>query len=235
MYAIAKKGLHPIVKQYILQPCINSIAFDEQLQAYVYSRGKRGGLTKALKRLYYPRYSRKRKTQVRASKRRRKASSIAQGQQIDYELQLYVATGKYPDDEMAKAVCYYLEQHMEHHIQAVQLPLLVMVNKKERITQADVITMDMKGQLWMWEIKSGWNQAQSQGYLQHLRYPKVLNKDHEHWELQRHYTQEGLRHCGLPIHRSHVLNVYFQDDQVAVERRPAANWCKQIKVGAVRL
>lgn len=224
-YAIVQ---NPTLLRYVQQRRIQSIRFDEDAKAYHCDQGIRGGLTRILKSLYYPYYKRpKKKGSFRASKRRRRASSKEKGKEIDRQLMEYIRVGKEPKEPLAMAVKQYLETEMNHTIVACQLPLFVQIAEQERITQADVITMDEKQRLWMWEIKSGWNQAKAQGYFQPLRPLKVPNKEHNQWELQRYYTHCGLVESGLPLYRSHVLNVFQEDDHVAIHRRANPKWCKE--------
>lgn len=224
------RGGNRDIERYLKNPRIQSISFDADAKAYQCDQGTRGGLHSSLRGLYYPHYERKRKSgSFRATKRRRKASSTVKGKVIDEELQQYVATGQLPQNPMALAIVQYLEQDAPRHtIEACQLPLFVQVGDQERITQADVITSDDKGRLWMWEIKSGWNQARAQGYLQQVRHLKVPSKDHNHWELQRHYTHKGLVDSGLPLYKSHVLNVFEEDARVVVQKRSVPKWCQSI-------
>lgn len=224
------RGNNRDIERYLSNRRIQSIVFDADTKSYRCDQGKRGGLTSSLKGLYYPYYQRVRKKgKFRATKRRRKASSMKRGKQIDQEIQHYVACGKVPQDPMALAVVHYLERDKPCHvIEACQLPLFVQVGDQERITQADVITSDEKGRLWMWEIKSGWNQAKAQGYLQQLRPLKVPSMDHNHWELQRHYTHKGLVESGLPVYKSHVLNVFEEDDRIVIQKRAVPKWCQSI-------
>lgn len=211
------------LRQYLRQPRIRSIRFDPARKSYVCTEGARGGLHSALKKRFYPVYQRKRRS-VRATKRHRHASSLTKGKEIDYQLQEYVKSGRKPTDTWALCVVQYLEQKMEHEVVATQIPTFVCVSNQERITQADVITKDCKNRLWMWEIKSGWNQANAQGTLKRPL-TQVPNKDHNHWELQRHYTHAGLVASGLPIYRSHVLNVFQEDNTIVVDRRSVPKWC----------
>lgn len=230
MYAIRASKLNSKIRNYLKNQRISSISFDVEEKAYYCDKGKRGGLLKALKAMYYPGYQRIGKKKTKKKKVRvRRASSKLQGQIVDNEITRYVATGKRPIDAYANAVVDYLENRMKHCIEAAQLPLFVQVGKQEKITQADVITSDSKGNLWMWEIKSGYNQAQSQGFLKIIK-ERVGSKDHNHWELQRHYTHQGLVHSGLPIYRSHVLNVFIDGAGITIQRRSVPKWTKAIRV-----
>lgn len=230
LYGVRGGNRH--IERYLDNPRIRSISFDSRAKSYRCDAGIRGGLHSSLRGLYYPYYERKRRgSSFRSSKRRRKASSTFQGKTIDEELQHYVVSGQLPTNRLALAIVQYLEKDTPRHvIEACQLPLFVQVGDQERITQADVITSDEGGRLWMWEIKSGWNQSRAQGNLHQLRPLQVPSKDHTHWELQRHYTHKGLVDCGLPLYKSHVLNVFEEDAMVVVQKRSVPKWCKNIKL-----
>jgi hypothetical protein len=142
------------------------------------------------------------------------------------ELMEYVQNPKkVPGDDMAYAIAQYMEQKMEHTMVAAELPVIVNLLGTERITQADLITTDSKNRLYLWEIKSGYKREKKQGDL--LRLKKVPNKRYEHWELQRYYTHLGLEQCGLKIHKSVVLQVYYDNKNIAIKKRPVPKWCKE--------
>ena len=230
MYAI--RANHRKLTSYVQKKRIRTIRFDETLDSYVCDNGvKRKGLLRSLKYLYYPRYERKLRHGRKRPSHGRYASSRQQGILIDHELSDYVTTRVMPTHPMASGVVHFLEDVMKHTVEGAQIPLIVMVNGKERITQADLISQDARGRLWMWEIKSGWNQAQAQGTLKRIQ-GAVPNKDHNHWELQRHYTHQGLVKCGLAIYKSHVLNVFQEHRHIVVQRRSVPKWCSTIHVEA---
>jgi hypothetical protein len=88
----------------------------------------------------------------------------------------------------------------------------VRLRQIQRVTQADVITVDSAGQLWMWEIKTGGtlmlNRAQGTfAYGAPHGYGGRPCTTAARYELQRHYTHRALVAEGLPLHASRVLVV----------------------------
>lgn len=222
--AVTSHGLHPGLSQYLKKPHIASVRYDEEQQSFVCASGKRPGLVSGLRYRYYPYY--RRTTRRKGSRKRaRMASSIEQGLAIGEGLTDYLKTGQMPEDGMAAVLVYYFEKIEGHTIQATEVPCFVQLDGSERITRADVITADAKNRLWMWEIKSGYNRVQKQGDLQGLK--GVPNRDNTHWELQRHFTHKGLEACGLDIYKSHVLNIFVEDGEYGVQKRPVPRWCKE--------
>lgn len=221
--AVKRRNLHSSIVQYLKKPRIKSIRFDEDEQSFVCSNGKRRGLLSGLRYRFYPTYQRKARPK-NAKWRARKASSTEQGLAIGEGLTDYLRTGQIPQDGMAAALVHYFEKTLHHSIQATELPAFVQLGPNdERITRADVITADDKNRLWMWEIKSGYNRVKKQGDLKGLR--GIPNKEKTHWELQRHFTHKGLVECGLDLYKSHVLNIFVENDQYGVEKRSVPKWC----------
>lgn len=51
------------------------------------------------------------------------------------------------------------------------------------------------------------------------------------WELQRHYTHQGLVHGGLPLKGSRVLHVTNKrDGNVSVRALPNAKWLQDVEL-----
>lgn len=225
MYALRPHGANKALVAYLNKPEISNIVHNGEL--YIGADGQqRGGIHSILERAFYPHYKMKKR---RKSKKPRqfKGSSRELGMLVDRELSDYVKTGKEPEETLSIVIVTHLE-HMEHTLQACQVPLYVTVAGSERITQADLISQDKQGRLWMWEIKTGYNRSQAQRMLRGLR--DVPNNRHNHWELQRHYTHKGLVEGGLPIYRSHVLNVYREDGgRVHAKQRSVPKWCAKLK------
>ena len=94
------------------------------------------------------------------------------------------------------------------------------------ITQADLIIQNKKGELLMLEVKSGYNSCRAQGTLRGL--PDVPNTIKNQWEIQRHFTEKGLKEGGLPIKGSFIINVYQEDNGFTVKKRKNPEWTKTI-------
>jgi hypothetical protein len=206
MYANTTPQLEP----YLQDALIRSIVFDAKKQCYAYNyKGVQvtcGGLVKKLRRTYYPQYKRKRRKYNKKNPAKKRASSIAQGKRTDYELFEYVRTETKPTDTLAKGLVQYWEQTKGHCIVAAQVP--VWIDDFQCITQADVMTQDKQGRLWLWEVKTGWNGVRKQGNLHTLQ--SVPNNDRSHWQLQLHFTQKGLLQRGVPIYQARVINAYTE-------------------------
>jgi hypothetical protein len=209
------------MEKYMENPIIASIRLLPNGRGYQYEGGIRAGIKSLLEETYYPHYTVKKKRH--GKKRARKASTKKQGITIDNQLKKYVEGGKAPTNNLAHGIRVYLEDRIGHTIVGAQVPILIQVFGTERITQADLISQDGQGRLWLWEVKSGYNQRQRQGELRGL--PGIPNREHEHWELQRHFTHLGAIQQGLPIYKSAVLNVYEENDMIVVNKRTVPRWC----------
>jgi len=192
------------------------------------------GLHYALRRTYYPnyKYSRRKKSTAK------KGSTKEIGQRVDSEIMHYVRCSKFAKKGkphwMSKKLIKYWTQTLKHTLQVAQLP--VRVKDLNCMTQADVITRDQKGQLHMWEVKTGFPPGGSvqKGYLEGFPFPK--NTLYNHWELQRHYTWKGMVDAGIEIayENTHVINIYLEVRKkdkkrvVHVKPRPHPKWIKQL-------
>lgn len=225
MYAITGTLPNQRLKTYLKSPQVFSIQFvdDNGKQPYYTMNGKRhSGLHSKLKATYYPNYERKKRRFSKSIHRAKKASSKELGKTIDRQIVLYIKKPeKKPRNPLARALVEYWLK-IEHSIQAAQVP--VYIKELNCVTQADVITEDKFGRLWMWEVKSGYNRAQKQGFLLGFGKEEVPNKDTNHWELQRHFTHKGLVDGGLPLFASHVINVYQNGDEIEVKKRKVPKW-----------
>ena len=83
---------------------------------------------------------------------------------------VFLQTNKKPRHAKAKALIAYWENECNHTLQAAQVPTIIdTFQGGVRVTSSDVITEDKEGNLWVWEVKCGYNQSQKQGYLNHLK------------------------------------------------------------------
>lgn len=225
MYALTPKNPNPNLVKYLSNDLIKSIGFNGHV--YTYSNGKTtGGIISKLKKIYYPDFEVKKRQYRRKNKKNVKgASTRAIGITIDKQLQAYTKIGKKPKNALAVALVNYLEGECKQKIQAAQVP--VFLKQFGRITQADVITEDESGNLYMVEVKSGYNQCKAQGFLKGLK--DVPNTIKNHWELQRHYTHKGLVEGGLNIKASYIVNVYTEGSGITVKKRKNPSWVKELK------
>lgn len=218
MFSLTKNNPNPQLVKYLQKDLIKSVGFNGHM--YTYSGGQTGGLLSKLKKVYYPDFEVKKRQYRRKSGKNKKGASTRQiGITIDKQIQAYIKIGKKPKNVMAQALIEYLEKKCKHTLQAAQVPTFIM----GRITQADLITEDEKGNLYMFEVKSGYNQCKAQGTLKILN--NVPNTIKNHWELQRHFTHKGLVEGGLNVKASFVLNVYTEEGKgITVKRRKNPNW-----------
>jgi len=221
----------PAIGKYLKHDIISTISFDKKKKSYTVKirgqLGKRPGIHRTLKQRHYPRY----KHSKRRQKTNKKGSSIIQGKSIDHQLNQFISCGKKPTHRMVK----HLIKHwytIGHTLEAAQLP--VYIKELDCITQADIITSDKEGRLWMFEVKSGYppGGSRKKGSLKGIK-PAVPNTVYNHWELQRYYTTKGLQNLGLPIHDSRVIHVYDEHDKkldkkvVKVKERTIPKWIKK--------
>jgi hypothetical protein len=219
------KNAHPALTAYVHTPVVQSASFSEQDDRYHYTKhGQRiacGGLVQTLKYRFYAHYKDNRSK--RRTGTRSRGSNKAQGKLVDSQLLHYVHVGKRPKrcTKMTQALLNYWSEH-GHTLEAAQLPVeLVQWNK---MTQADVITRK-NNQLYMWEVKTGFpiggfrKQAVFAAPLQRVPCTK-----YNIWQLQMHYTMQGLRQQGLPIKQGCVIQVYSKDKQMQVKVHKEADW-----------
>jgi len=226
MYSITPVSPNKHLVAYLAKPVIKAINFVGN--HYTLGGKTVGGLLPTLTSTYYPTYEpKKRQYKRKGVTRHRKASTKKQGIAVDNQLQEYVRSKKRPRNALAKAIIAYLEDGCNQTIQAAQVPVVIRDFDKVKVSQADIITQDKDGRLYMVEVKTGYNQSRSQGNLEKLA--DVPNNRKNHWELQRHFTHRGLVAGGLPIEASYIVNAYQEDDKVTVKKRKNPSWVKQLK------
>lgn len=227
MYALTKANPNKNLVDYLSNKVIKSIAFNGHAYSYTDALGKPrqcGGLLSKLKSIYYPEFEVKKRQYKRKGKKNLKGASTRQiGITIDKQIQAYVKIGKRPKNLLAVALVEYLEKECKQKIQAAQVP--VMVKGLGRVTQADIITEDEAGNLYMVEVKSGYNQRKAQGVLLGTDVPSSTKN---HWELQRHFTHKGLVEGGLNLKASYIVNVYTEGKGITVKKRKNPSWVKMI-------
>lgn len=226
MYALTKNSPNPKLVKYLHNPLIQSVGFNGHMYTYKDKDGaprQTGGLISTLKKIYYPDFEVKKRQYRRKNKKNKKgASTRTIGITIDKQIQSYIKIGKKPKNKLAIALVEYLENHCKQSLQAAQVPVFTL----KKVTQADIITQDEAGNLYMVEVKSGYNQCQAQGTLRTL--PDVPNTIKNHWELQRHFTHKGLVEGGLDIKASYIVNVYTEGDGITVKKRKNPTWINKV-------
>ncbi|MBX9636536.1 MAG: hypothetical protein K2Q45_03185 [Nitrosomonas sp.] len=227
--------LDPKLSNYLLSSVAQSATFDSELRAYKYTNAGAtvtcGGLINTLKYAYYPKY------EDNYKKRRHKGSKLVgstskQGKQIDSEIAAVIEgrLRKKPHP-MAEAVLKHIKL-MGHSLQAAQVPV-PLANNSLKMTQADLITRDAFGQLWLWEIKSGQKigffrkqkqQAHFDGKLKHVDC-NGLNI----WHLQLQYTRLAIEAQNVPISQARIIQVYKHKDKgIVVKVHEQPKWIKDV-------
>lgn len=215
---------------------VQSARFSEADGKYAYAlRGTTvmcGGLISELKRRFYPLYVEKRKRRNSKTTKVR-GSSAKQGKCVDEQLLRYVHDdGKLPAraSKMTRALIEYWEDR-GHALQAAQLP--VPLPQWGRMTQADCITRDPDGHLWLWEVKTGAPVGGFRTQKTQERFKGVKSArctPINMWQLQMHYTAEGLISQGVPIRERRVIQVHMEKgrDAPLVKVHPPAPWLQEL-------
>lgn len=228
-------SLDPSLSAYLLSPIAQSATFDNELHAYKYVNAgvpiTCGGLINTLKYAYYPKY------EDNYKKRRRKGAKLIgstskQGKQIDSEIAAIIEgrLRKKPHP-MAEAILKELKG-MGHQLQAAQVPV-PLANNSLKMTQADLITKDAFGMLWLWEIKSGMSvgffrkqkqQMHFEGKLKHVDC-NGLNI----WHLQLQHTRMALEDQKMPIKQARIIQVYKDREKgIIVKVHEQPKWIKDL-------
>ena len=225
-FALTPNSPNEHLVRYLNHPEIQSIKHNGE---YFTKNGiPKKGIHKVLRKIYYPHYEVQKKRRHRKTKLKRKGSSTTKGKAIDQHIFNIIKNPKKKKslrNSSVKALISYWEDALHHTIQAAQVP--VYIASLNCCTQADVITEDQNGRLFVWEIKSGYNQRKSQGTMYKLK--NVPNNEKNHWQLQLHYTSKGLKDYNLPIKASQVINVYEEGSDITVKRKKNPKWCEQLK------
>ena len=223
----------PVVK-YVEQEFCSTFGFDKEI--YQFSFQSHGvtkyakGLRSKLKGEFYPKY--KKSEQKRHRRTIQVGSSSAQGTRVDNEIMKITGIGKNKKKrpkklhKLTSAIVDKLEEQ-GHIFVASQLP--VNIDYWNRATQADLVTRK-NGQLWMFEIKTGFPVGgfSKKGKLK----PPLSRVDstiYNHWQLQRHYTHQGLLVNGLQITESRIIHAKFHRKKgIVCEIKSNPKWTEKI-------
>ena len=224
-YAIGSKT--PVqIHTYLQHRLIKGITFDRAKKGFKTADGTvYHGLHSMLRLYHYPNYVHS----SRRSRTQKKGSSKLQGARVDEQLFEYIKSDykKKPKHKMAVGIALYLHENNQIPV-AAQLP--VFIQKLQCITQADLIALDTKtNELWVYEVKTGYPAGgfRKKGELKGIS--GVGNTVYNHWELQRHYTVQGIEDNGLKVDRSAVLHVYMDTKKrkLEVKARKIPKWIKK--------
>jgi hypothetical protein len=219
------------MQAYLDRRDVKSLQFNKIKQCYEYRHHENGhlctvgGLHRYLERLYYPHLAQAK------HKWRGGGSSKATGIRVDRELVALAQRHRpqKPLHEFTQAIVDYFVS-IGHRLRAAQVP--VILDEIHRATQADVITVDGAGQLWMWEIKTGGtrmlHRAQGGNFAATSPLPLVPCTTAARYELQRYYTHQGLVNGGLPLHASRVLMVRKTKGKITCKELENAYWLPKL-------
>jgi hypothetical protein len=224
-YAVNSKTPAQIQK-YLQHQLIRGITFDRAKKGFKTADGAvYHGLHSMLRLYHYPNYVHS----SRRSRTQKKGSSKVQGARVDQQLFEYIKSdyNKKPSHKMAVEIALFLHEKNQVAV-AAQLP--VFIQKLQCITQADLIALDTKtDELWVYEVKTGYPAGgyRKKGELKGI--PSVANTVYNHWELQRHYTVQGMEDNGLKVDHSAVLHVYMDTKKrkLVVNARKIPKWIKK--------
>lgn len=168
------------------------------------------GLVAKVRARHYPHHQANR-SRRRHSRVNVRGSSSAQGKRVDHELQSAVVghpvRRQHP---MTSCLLAYWESK-GHRLVACQVPVRVR-DFFMCMTEADVLTTDSAGRLWLWEVKTGAPVGfhRRQGTLQHVRGAEVPCNGQALWQLQLHYTRRALEAAGVAVANARVIQVHGQ-------------------------
>lgn len=198
------------------------------------------GLKSWLKRRYYPNHTHSVRKFKKGHVFQIQGSSAQRGTMVDRQLSYYIVDQtragkkrrkksgprKRPWDPLTLAIIRYFKCK-GHVIVATQVP--VLLRRIKRMTEADVLTVDVDGKLYMWEIKTA-GVALTRGKTSFE--PPIesvpCNKVNQ-WELQRLYTHRGMVEEGLNLHKSHVLHACMKHGRPCVRAMPHPKWLKRLE------
>ena len=225
------------LEKYLDTPKATSFSYNKRKKCFgyfpaSYSSKKiyRGGVHRWIKRNALPKHykeiRRRRATQKKGSTRKI-------GSRVDDELTWVWKTSLLKTEAAKKRrrnkkklhrfttkILSYFEQN-GHTIVHTQTP--AFLPKLKKATQADVLTKDLDGKLYGWEVKTGWPPGgyRSQYFLNRrvVGAQKVSATKFNQWEIQRFLTFEALKKGGVKLHSSNVLHVWSQDAYSSSNKR----------------
>lgn len=174
-----------------------------------------GGLLNAIKDRFHPHF------ETSKSKRHGrtliKGSSKKTGKTVDTQIARLIENPKLKrPHKWTKAIHQQLIVILGHSYQAAQVPVELTPHWPGRMTQADLITKDKNGKLWLWEIKTGMpvsfrKQRASKGKKKKCFLniqPEVECSPLGVWNLQACFTESALKHAGVQIYQTRIIQVY---------------------------
>lgn len=238
--------LHSAIAAHCVTPFVQSARFVTDHYEYLGHRGP--GLVSCVRRRYHPHFDRGRDNMSKAHKRRWKSvkvrgSNSSQGKTVDNQIAKYTQAGGGSISAvlgsrvspLTRALLEYFKG-IGHTPQAAQLP--VRLADWEGMTQADLITKDSFGNLWLWEVKTGFPVG---GFRHHDTFhnigggkkDKVPCTIYNCWQLQLYFTRRALeRTAKLPISQARVIQVYTEKGKVKpiIKVHETPKWLRDIVI-----
>ena len=250
MFALAKDNLHPSLLEYSKTKFCKTLKLKKVkkgrktyvIYEYINDAGqkiRRNGIHSTLKKKFYPKF----KKPGLSKGNEKQGSSRDLGRDIDDKIFEYIRTGKKYRDWKFIRIIDYIEFNLDHTFQAAQLPIKIKVYNDEKtelaincVTCIDFITMSEKGELFLWELKTGFPRRYNakNGYI----IPDVNNSYKNHWFLQSYYSSLGLKDTcvDFDIKNTRVINVYNERKKNTkvnlrtIQAHKTPKWLKEISL-----
>ncbi len=197
--------------EYAKLPIVSSATKEKYKKGFCYHYGTQryaGGLTNYLKERFYARIKTSHRRFKKGQSYQKKASSKTLGKRIDREIFNLVSKkrSKRPQHPFTRALIRFWDAK---GLKPVASQLFVPLPDIGKATQADVIVQDQQGKLWMHEIKTGYVAVNTSKGTFSAPFDNVKCTKANQWDLQRYFTDYGLREAGLKNYAgSHVIHVY---------------------------
>jgi hypothetical protein len=226
MYGITAEKVNTDVLRYVSQDAVKTSVFDKKTKCYTYVDKKNvvtrcKGLTKYLKKHFYPHFKTPRRKFGNSIKYQKLPSTKALGKRVDRELlKIIIAGNKMPSGRkryslpknlhpLTQCICDFWKYQGMRPV-AAQLP--TQIPTLGVMTQCDIIVEDAQRNLYMHEIKTGYVGLHvHKGYFK-KPYHTIKCSKAAVWDLQRHWTEKALKEQGLPLTGSNVIHAYMKRD-----------------------
>lgn len=226
-FSLQNDKLEPTLGKHLSSVTVQTAAFNKKSGKYQFMKHGRiiecGGLTRFLKRSFYPNYKDNR-SKRQWKKTKVKGSSKRQGKVVHAQVARSIEKKVQKPHAMTSKILHFFKEK-GHVLQAAEVP--VELHGLNKLTQADLITRDQTGNLWLWELKTGMPTGffRKQGEL--LRFKNIEATKLNCWQLQLAYTRKALELSGVKISQARILHIYeHKNDGLIVKEYNLENWCK---------
>lgn len=223
--------LHPSLLSHLSSPLATSARFNPIFECYEFENTSKratrcGGLHKTLTALFYSHYvsdRSKRKSDTYVT-----GSNKEQGIEVDRQIGQSVAGKLVNAHPMTRRLLQFWKDS-EETLQASQVPVQ-LTTEEVKMTQADLITMDKRGRLILYEIKTGMpvglNRTQDYFTVEQVHNVPCTKKNI--WFLQLAYTQKALEQARVEIYKARVIQIYEDKrDGLVVKVHPLPKWAQE--------